>query len=373
MTTVADLIATKTAAAYFDELVAGLTARGFPVTAWQSGGAGRTLTRVDADALADLRTVVTLICKGGFLDEAEGDWLTLLAYGVFLVTRVGAVFMEGNVTLAAGATVGPYTIQPAGLVVSDGTRRWRSTNASNVTVPSGGTAPIRVKAESPGDAYNVSGEDIDIIVSPASAGLSVSAAYTPTVVAWHVTSGSAEETDASLRARCRAKWGVLGRGANDAAYEHWARAGHGAEAQVTRAAVVWGPGDGTLTVYLAGPSGPVSSEVENIVGAWIESNQPGTDFPTIVSASARAVSLLATVTVRAASDSAANRALATDALAAYIAGLDIGEDVDLGRLYNAFFEASGLIDVDISQPATDTSVNNGEVATLSTNITWVPV
>lgn len=365
MTTFAELQTAKSADTYLTEILATLAAQGFPVTAWQSGNAGRTLARADAAALADLRAVIAEVASGGYLDEASGDWLTLLAKGVFDLDRTSAEYAVGEVTLTCAAGAGPYNITEGSLVVSDGTRRWRSTNTSTVVLSSGGTRVFEVKAESPGIAYNVAGTLVTVIVSPALAGVTVSA-----VTDWLTTSGAAEETDASLRARCRARWGTLGRGANDSAYLYWARTGHADAAQVTKAKVVWGPGDGTLTVYLAGPSGAVSSPNVATVAAWINANKPGTDNPTVQSAIAIPVSLIATVTVTAASDSTANRALATDALSAYVSGLDIAEDVDLGRLYEAFYAASGIIDVDISQPAADVSINNGEVASLSATITW---
>lgn len=355
-----------TQAQYLSQILATLAAQGFPVTAWQPGNAGRTLAVADATALADLRAVIADVARGGYLDTATGDWLTLLAAGLFDLTRTAAVYAVGSVTLSCLPTAGPYSLTAGSLVVTDGTRRWRSTNTTTLTLPSNGSLPVEVRAESPGTAYNGSGSTLlTTPVSPSLAGVTVTAASS-----WLTTSGAAEETDTSLRARCRARWGTLGRGANDAAYVYWARTGHTREADVTKAAVVWGAGDGKLTVYLAGPAGPVSSGSVAIVDAWLDTNKPGTDDPTAASATARVVSLIATVTVDAASDSTANRALATDALTAYFASLDIGEDVDLGRLYEAFYAAAGVIDVDISQPATDTSVNNDEIATLSASITW---
>ena len=365
-TSYATLTTPVTQAAYLSQILATLAAQGFPVTAWQVGNAGRTLAVADATALADLRAVIADVARGGYLDTATGDWLTLLAAGLFDITRTPAVYAVGSVTLSCLPTAGPYSITAGALVVTDGTRRWRSTNTTTQTLPSNGSLVVEVRAESPGTAYNVSGSALILTpVSPALAGVTVTAASD-----WIAPSGTPEESDASLRARCRAKWGTLGRGATDSAYVYWARTGHADAANVTRAAVVWGSGDGTLTVYLAGPAGPVSSGVVTTVDAWLDTNKPGTDNPTAASATARVVSLIATVTVASASDSTANRALATDALTAYFASLDIGEDVDLGRLYEAFYAAAGVIDVDITQPATDTSVNNDEIATLSASITW---
>jgi phage-related baseplate assembly protein len=207
------------------------------------------------------------------------------------------------------------------------------------------------------------------IVAPALAGLTV----TNPVYAdgtWITSAGADDESDASLRARCRARWGTLGRGANDAAYRYLARTGHAYETSVTRAYVVWGAGDGTLTVYLAGPSGAVNNTVVTAVQAWIDENKPGTDSATVASVVNVPVTVAGTIYLPAAYDTTANRTLATDALGAYFAGLDVGQDPDLGAIYHALYSAAGITDIDLTSPSGDTAVNNGHVATLVTSLTW---
>lgn len=373
MPTVSDLITAKSADTLFEEGLTVAQGEGLPTTAWQAGSVPRTLLKADATALADLHSTQAAIAKGAFLDDATGAWLTLLAASRFQVTRVAAVFCRGYVRVTVASGAGPYTIPVAGLLVSDGVRRWRSVNASAITITSAAPTDVLVEAEGSGTDYNVAtGNVITTLVSPALAGVTVAnPAYADST--WITRSGAAEESDASVRARCRARWGTLGRGATDSAYLYWARTGHDYEAQVTRAQVVWGGGDGALTVYLAGPSGAVSNVIELVVGDWVLANKPGTDNPTIMSATADTVTVTATVTVSAASDSAANRALATSALSTYFAALDIAEDVDLGRLYECIYAAAGILDADISAPSADVSVNNGHVAVPSVTITWVAV
>jgi uncharacterized phage protein gp47/JayE len=376
MATVSDLITPKSRDVLFEEGLGVARDEGLPTTSWQAGSVPRTLLKADATALADLHSTQASIAKGAFLDDAEGPWLTLHAASRFQVTRTPAVFCRGYVRVTVASGAGPYTISAAGLLVSDGARRWRSVNATAITITSAAPVDVLVEAEASGADYNVAtGTVITVLVSPALAGVSVSnPAYASGT--WITRSGAAEESDASVRARCRAKWGTLGRGANDSAYEYWARTGHGVEAQVTRAQVVWGAGDGKVTVWLAGPSGAVGSSDVATVKAWVEANKPGTDNTTtaadsgIKSASAVTVSLIATITVAAASDSTANRARATAALSTYFAALDIAEDVDLGRLYQCLYAAAGVLDADITQPSADVSINNGEIATLTVALTW---
>lgn len=365
-----DILTAKDRDTLLAEILAILAADGCPVTAWQTGNPLRTLAKADATALADLHTTVSQIGAAAFLDDAAGDWLTLLARSKFDVTRTVAVACVGRVVLTVASGAGPYTITAGGLVVTDGVRRWRSTNTSSVTITSAATTTMEVQAEASGTAYNAANGAITTIVSPANAGVSVT---NPAISGgpWYTTAGAAEETDASLRQRCRDRWGTLGRGATDTAYRYWARTGHAYEAQVTRAVVEWGVGNGAVTIRIAGPTSAITdSAIVTAVQASIDANKPGTDNATVVAATAKSVSIDATIRVRTASDSTANRALVTAAFAAYFAGLGIGDDVDLGAIYDCCYAAAGVIDVDITTPTTDTSVNNDEIAVASLALTW---
>lgn len=368
-----DILTAKSRDTLLAEILASLAADGCPVTAWQTGNPLRTLTRADATALADLHATVRAIGAAAFLDDASGDWLTLLARSKFQETRVAGVACVGPVQVTVAAGAGPYTITAGGLVVSDGVRRWRSTNTASVTITSAAPTTLEVQAEEAGTAYNVANGAITTIVSPAYAGVSVT---NPAIGSnpWYTTAGAAEESDASLRQRCRDRWGTLGRGATDTAYRYWARTGHAYEAQVTRAAVVWGVGDGTVTVYIAGPTSAITdAAIVAEVQTWVDTNKPGTDTPTVVAAAGVTVTVAGTVRVRTASDSTENRALATDAIAAYFAGLGIGDDVDLAAIHDAIYSARGVVDVDLTSPTDDVSINNDQIAVPSVSLTWTLV
>jgi uncharacterized phage protein gp47/JayE len=365
VTTLADLITPSTRASELNALLATMAAEGLPVTAWQAGNPLRTLSVADAEALRDLRGVVSEIARGGYLDSAEEGWLTLLAASVFDTTRVPSQYNARDITVTCAAGAGPYTITPAQLVVSDGTRRWQSTNTSNVTIPSGGSVAIRVRAEEPGDAYNVSGASITTLVAPALAGLTVLGGAT-------IDAGAPEESDATLRLRCRTRWGTLGRGATTAAYEFWALSTPGAEA-VRRVLVVPGPGDGTVAVYIAQAGATATAPQVSAVQTYIDTQRPTTDAPTVVAATEVPVSVTATVRVRTASDSTANRTAATDAIAALINATPLGGEIDREAIPAAIYRASaGIVDVDTSVPAADVVLTSTQVATVGAiTITWV--
>lgn len=369
-----DILTAKSRDTLITEILAVLAADGCPVTAWQTGNPLRTLVRADATALADLHATVKLIGAAAFLDDASGDWLTLLVASKFQVTRTAGVACVGRVVLTVASGAGPYSISAGGLVVSDGVRRWRSTNTSSTSITSAATTTIEVQAEAAGTDYNVANGVVTTLVSPALAGVTVT---NPAIGSgpWYTLAGAAEESDASLRQRCRDKWGTLGRGATDTAYRYWARTGHAYEAQVTRASVVWGVGDGAVAVYIAGPSSAITdSAITAEVQSWVDLNNPGTDSVTVTPATGVTVTIAGTVTVRTASDSVENRALATDAIAAYFAGLGIGDDVDVGAIYAAIYAARGLVDVDLADAtSSDVSINNDQIAVPSVSLAWVLV
>jgi hypothetical protein len=88
MTSVATLIAAKTADTLRAELLTALAAAGFPVASWQPGSVPRDLVFADATALAQLHSVVAELAMAAFLDDAEKEWLTLFAASRYEGTAV---------------------------------------------------------------------------------------------------------------------------------------------------------------------------------------------------------------------------------------------------------------------------------------------
>lgn len=368
-TTYATLQTETTSDQYLSTIIASLAAQGFPVTAWQPGNAGRSLARADAEALADLRSVIAEIARGGYLDTATGDWLDLVAGGLFDLPRVAATFSVGNVTLTCSAAAGPYAIGPGALVVTDGTRRWRSTNATTLTISSGGTLSVEVRAEAPGSSSNISGTLLSSApLAPALAGVTVSA-----IPSWITTAAVDAETDAALRARCRLRWSTLGRGANLSAYQYNTLSAN--VAGITRVQVLSGPGNGEVTVYVAQASGTATGGQVAAVQSALDVVKPVTDTALVVAATPVVIAVTATVYVSAASDSTPNRTLATDAISAYINGLPMGSaTVDTARIGASIYAAAGIRDVDLVAPAADVSIAAGQVATVGTvTLAWVTV
>lgn len=163
MSTLAELLAPKTQAERVTELLAALRAEGFRVSAWQSGGVARSLVEADAQAIASLDSAIAQVAGGGFLSTASGAWLTLLAAEFFDLTRTAAVYTEGWITLVDHGG-GPHTVGVGELWVATASGK-RFVNVTGGTIPLNGALQVKVRAESPGPAWDVAEGAIETLVT----------------------------------------------------------------------------------------------------------------------------------------------------------------------------------------------------------------
>jgi uncharacterized phage protein gp47/JayE len=360
----ASLLRTRTQAEIRGALLSGLGAVGFPVTSWRSGGRARTLVETTAAGLVDLWNLGATVVLGLLLDSSERDWLTALAKSHFDVERAVATFAAGYVRLTAPSGVGPYQIAPGALVVSDGTRFYRSTNGASLTLSAGSYLDVPVRAEGVGSAYNA--PSITVLTSPALPGVALTSPAYGGGASWRTFDGADEESDAALKARCRAKWSTLGRGATLAAYEYIATSCPDAPS-ITRARAITGS-HGRVAVYVATSTGPASTGAASIVQAWVTTRAAGTDLVTVSPTPSVLVSLA--ITIATTDTSASNEGRVNDALIALQASLDIGQSLDLGAVYAACYAATGVSDVDLNISA-DVPVASTSLAELSWTISLV--
>ena len=361
---VADLLTVRTRAQIEASITSTLSGAGFPTTSWQSGAVPRTLIRASSTVLEHLYGLVGSVGAAAFLSSSSGAWLTLHAASRFDVTRSPSTFAEHALTLV-NATPNPRTITPGQLLVTTaGGRRFRSTNTANLVVPGLSTAPVTVRCEVAGSIGNTAPT---VLVTPAYAGLSFSYGSLS-------LSGEDEESDAALRARCLAKWSTLGRGANLDAYVYMATTAPTAPT-ITRASVVPGAGDGTLSVYIAQSSSAASGGQVSAVQAYIDARCPVTDAPTVLAAGVVTVAVTASVEFESSTYNTTDAHTAIeDALTAAINGQPMGRDIDLGALYAAVRgAAAGVLDVDITVPSADTAVSVSQISVAGTlAITYSP-
>lgn len=363
MTTYADLITAKDAETLRDELLARLTDADFPVTAWQTGNAARTLVAVDVQTLAELYALVVQIGKGWSLDDAAGAWLTLHAWSRYRVARILATFARHTVTLTAASGAGPYSITAGQLVVTNALGiRFRSTNTSTEVVAYGTPLTLTVEAQTAGTKGNTAPS---AVVTPALAGVTF---------AWTARTVTAvdEELDAPLRQRCRDKWATLApAGATQATYRYWltnAVDGDDEPCGITRVAFDTPPGDGTVPVWVAGASGQIGGAQLTAAQAYVEERRPHTDTPDIDHATEVTVDVSGlSVRFKPGKNTIDNRTAVKAAVVAHVDGLDIStaDDpvvVDEAGIKAAVYAAVPGAVRDVDWSTADATLGAGEVA-----------
>lgn len=363
-----DLVAAPTVDAARALLLQYLTEAGFPATSWQVGSFPRRFVEAMSRAYVDVLTLVNAITKGGFLDYATGDWLTLLASNVYSIDRWGAVFAQGDATLADVGGIGPVDVAPNQLWArSLSGKRFR--NITSGSLPFGGTLTLSWEAESPGIAYNAPAGTLTQLVTSLP-GVGISNAGDPTTGEWLTQIGTDAEADDPLRVRCKARWPGLGGGATDLVYEAWARA---ASPQVTKVKVRGNdPADGKVTIVIAGATGALPARTVAIVQSYIRLRQPLCVLASVLSAVNREIPLTATLYAKAAFAQAV-RAGGLDNLTAYQAALDIGGEVFTAALIEQLMLAPGMVDVVLGAPLTDVATNKNDIALLVPTLNVVSV
>lgn len=338
------LVTTQTSDQELTTLLATLTGNGFAATSWQSGGVQRTIIELMAIALAEQSGVLTEIAKGGYLDDATGDWLTALASAIYREDRVPAQSAVYTVVLTESAG-SPQTINAGALWVGtpDG-RRYQSINGAPVVVSANGQESLQVRAESPGAAHNTGAGSIIIMHTPIP-GVTVSnASANPD------TAGINEESDPALRERCKAKWAALGAGGTDAAYVYWART---ASTSVRKVKVTTNPtASGSVGITIAGDTSGLGAGIVATVQAYIRARCPNIATPVTASATTQSVNITATVRV-ATANAATYAAAANTALDALFVAVPIGGTIDNSDLVIALGSITGVDSVVMTAPAGD--------------------
>jgi phage-related baseplate assembly protein len=363
-----DLLAVPTADEELETFIGEAADAGFPARSWQSGSVPRTILEIEATTHSALSEDRQSIAKGGFLDLAEGGWLTLLAAGVFQEDRVEAVKTQGVATLTAEATAGPYTIAVNTLWISDASDR-RFTNATGGTLTLGGTLELTWEAEEGSADYNVPNETVTTMVTPL-AGVTVDNPD-PGDGSWITVSGADEEADEALRQRCRDKWSTLGTGSPASSYRYWALA---ASDEVRRVSVrehdnLGTDTDGHVTVILAGSSAGVSAGAVTDVETYIEDKRPVCAEVHVASATTTAVTISGTVTVAAASATAAEASVSTN-LTTLASEIEIGGTVYLAAIIEQIMEPAGVINVVLTSPTADAELDYDEVVSFTNSLTF---
>jgi uncharacterized phage protein gp47/JayE len=299
--------------------------------------------------------------RSGFLRFARGSWLTLLAEDVYGVAPTPATYATSTVSLTN--TSGAFYVFDAGdLTFENATTGATFTSTTSITLAGGASGTVDVTADEAGSSGSSPVDEIDNIVTTYD-GLTITGST--------VAVGQDAQSEESIRTQCLATLGALSPNGPADAYEYVCRNSDlTGTTEVTRASSSGETTNGTVAVYVAGASGAVSGDAadacQDAAEAWAT---PLCITPTVASASG--VSIDVTATVSGGNVPATIEDLVESALAAMLAEIDIGGLVALSAIYSVIHGV--LVDNDVTSPtvtltvpASDTSLADGEVATIGT-------
>ena len=332
----------------------------FPTTAWQPFSVPATLTDMAAQGISDLDALVCAIGRGGFLDLAEGDWLSLLAAQTYGLERIPASAAVVSLKVS-NATQQTQAVQSGTTIIHDALgHRYRC--LASATVPPNGSANIDFIAAETGNTHNV--VHSPIVMESTVAGLSVSI-RDDAATAGLVSPGRDAERDSELRQRCKGRWSSLAKAANSDGYASTIIA---AVPTITRVLAIGSATiPGAVDISIANASGGATQTEISAATAAVESI-----LPTCVSAVVHAcetiqIDLDVSVDVATGYRDAASAAI-DEAFSRLLAETPIGGHVIGARriisqeaIVAAIMGAPGVVDCAIVTPAEDVTLLPGQV------------
>lgn len=350
-----------------------------PATAWQAFSVPLSLVENDAQALEELFLTLNLLAQGGFLSLAQRDWVDLLVENFYDLARIKGQPTKGLITLSDVAGSGPHAIAENQLwLLSNSGLRYNS--VGTYVLPLSGTVQITVQAERAGSQYNVANGTITQFVTALGAGVTANNPD-PGGGTWITQQGTNDESDDGLKKRALARWPELGTGATSAVYDKWAREASGGVTRTTSRVSTTVAGQ--VELFLAGPAGPVAPPVVAAVQAYVDPLVPLCVTALVQSAAAVAVTVTADVYVAAGNMAQAQIDCARNLDALFVGGVNsigetlpgiaIGGTVYLDQIREQLMVPAGVRNTPISLPVADLALTPTQVATLTQNLTFIPI
>jgi phage-related baseplate assembly protein len=237
---------------------------GVNTTSWGTGAVVRTMIVATSAVLAALSTLQANIAASGFMELAEGAWLTLTAHYVYDVDRLEATYATGLLTLTNPGG-GVFDVLPGDLIVSnpDPSSGKSYRNTAHFILNAASSLTIGIEAVEVGAASNAAPGAVTGMTTVL---LNVTCANADPIV------GSDEESDEALRERCREKLGSLSPMGPWDAYAYSARISTrptGENIGITRTRVLK-DGYGHVTLIVANASGAVDASDVDIINENIQ-------------------------------------------------------------------------------------------------------
>lgn len=159
--TLAELLAAKTKDELLEQLLAALTALGFPTTDWNPGAVVRTMAELIAYGEVDLEALIAKITAGGYTTLAaeleDGRWLDLLAEQIYDLERDGASAAVQLCTVA-NTSGGTYTVRQGAIAEATSGRRYIY-QGTDAAITNESDDDLEFTAEETGSVYNADGAD----------------------------------------------------------------------------------------------------------------------------------------------------------------------------------------------------------------------
>lgn len=359
------LWAVNTAEKIFDMGIQVAQALGLPTTSWRTGDPERSLYKYLAEVLAAHDGQVSSYIKAGFLSSAVADakdtgdsrWLKLLAYETFGVTVPDAGYAKPSVTLRnAGGGNYPRLVGEITLKNSSTGKTYHNTNAL-APLNAGVTVTYALEADEAGADSSAATNEVDEIVT--------------TMLGVEVVSSSAgyasdELTPDEIGRLCSATLGALSPNGPPDAYEYVClNSALTGTTEITRAYSYGTSSSGAAQVYVASAIGAVSAgglqACQDAVETWAT---PLCARPTVSSASAYAVAVVATITGPGIPGDFRPNIEAK--IRAYLSSLPIHGTVARSALLAAIHAAvPEVTSATLVSPAADIALGVSEVATFS--------
>ncbi len=352
--TVAQASAKKTQSQILAQMYDDAAALGVDVVGVQAEAMFRALYEIESRAKlaeVDIRVAVSF---SGFLDTSAGTWLTLLAYGVYNLTRNPATKCIRAMSIVAGLLASGGQVKQDALLVRAGGQLFRNKDSFTVT-PGQTSTPVLFQAVNAGTAGNVTkGTTVSLVTTAADI-----AVVDLGIVGVGAAAAVDTEGDPALRVRCRAQFPAVALWGTRLAFARYIQEAFdyaGVPNTVTRFALDDANplGPGSYAMYLANAAGPATVTEVAIVAAYFALIEKSGSGP-VGTFAATAKNIALTLVLKGSSDTATAEALELDLINTVSIGGILYTSEIIGVLEPTVGGASpvmpGLTDVVVLAPA----------------------
>lgn len=370
--TLESLLIQETQAEIYDAFLSIATAIGLPVTSWQPGDPTRSLYFIESEFLEKLETIVVGFIKSDFLDFATPEWLVQVAKQKFNVDVPDATFAEGDLILTNSGG-GVFDLTPGDLTVKSSVSNKTYHNSTGGHLAgNGGVLTVTVVADEAGSDSSAGAGEINQLVTGL---LNVTCSNPAALI------GLDQQPAATTIAQCRAKLASLSPNGPAAAYEFVALSPSLTGINTIARARAFADSEfGNVTLYVASAGGAVSGpDITAVQAAILKLATPLCITPTTISANPVLVNITYTIWIYQSVNQTTTQIAAAieTALEDMFASRKIGGDIippaTTGKLYISLIEGTigdvfptQTFRVQLSAPAFDIPLNNGDVAELGT-------